>query len=612
MERISKVPNRLTSKNAIDKDDFVSIGLSTTTKPILEYDLVNVVNQQELYENERRKVRKYRFSGRLNTYTANELTPTTKIENPDGTTTVITGALNEDWDPLFDGDPQLTPNNWLLQILYPFKKEYEYIIKYDNGDPSNPLVIQTKAELGPQIKKLSLATPSGSEEKVLINGVQKHGLKQDDFIYINDTNIITNPYNGVHRVISIGNEGQNMDTDFVIDTPYVGDYLTPSNYRRIYNPSQNDINYANAIEIYSITATDYNGGTIGQFNPGDIIYSRIQTQTPHNLVITTGTTVNPIIDIRGVGILNGLFEVVSVIDEFLFTIKLTFFTVKGQSQIFTQPRPTFRILDGTPSEYYVRKFKVLTTNDYDVYDCAFSSSIYPETVVNELGISNKTWLYHFNKDVDVETLLDHNNKPLTELYLGFIKRAGQNTFPWSKVTSGWDFNRSIINTTNGLETISNYVNNGVGTIEKPSNLFDYVGDFAEYNRAEIKERVVSKIVHRFGKVSDPNGEGYFLEPFKKLQIMVFSDIIETSSINEPTEGIPNYAETYPNGVIAWKDLLDIGYIEPENENGVDYPFVNGVHYFYGNYNFYIRRQRPIPEKVLDQGLIKISEIQDVC
>lgn len=612
MEKISKVPNRLTSKIALDKDNFVQFGLESNTKPLLEYDIVNLVNQQELFEQERREIRKYRFSGRLNLYTANELTPTTKVTNTDGSTTVITGALNEDWDPLFDGNPQVTPNNWVLQILYPHKKDYDFLIKYISTNPFNPQIIESRAELGPQIKNFSLATPNGGEQKVLINGVQNHNLKQDDFIYVYDTSTTINPYNGIFRVISLGNEGENINTDFVVDTTYIGDHNVPSNYRRIYNPSQDDLNYNNPIEIYSITASDYNGGTLGQFNPGDTIYSRIQTQTPHNLGLSSTGYTNAVVDIRGIGVLNGLFEVVSIIDEFLFTIKLTFFTVKGQSQIFTNNKPTFRVLDGTPSEYYVRKFKVLSTNDYDTYDCAFSTSIYPETIINELGISNKTWLYHFNKDIDVESLVDHRNKPLTELYLGFIKRAGQNTFPWSKVVAGWDFNRSIINVNNGLETISNYVNGGVGTIEKPNDLFDYVGDFSEYNKAEIKETIISKVVHRFSTVPNSVGEGYFLEPFKKMQIMVFSDVIETSSINEPTEGIPNYAEVYPNGFIAWKDLLDIGYLEPENENGVDYPFINGFHYFYGNYNFYIRRQVPPSDTILDQSLVKISKINDVC
>lgn len=606
MDRISFVPDRLKRAVGVDSDSFINLSFESSTKPLNDYVITNIVNQQEQFEKERIETRTYRFSGRINIYTANELTP---IDDP----LTTNQALSEDWDPLFDGNPKVTPNNWLIQILYPHRRIYDYPMIHHYYDTNNVLTsIQSTAEQGPQIKEMGLTTPVGGEEKVYIKGVQKHNLNIDDFVYIYDTSTTTNPYNGIHRIITLGIDSENLDTDFVLDTPYDVDYLVPSNYRKVYNPSQADLNFENTIEINTITASDADGGTIGSFAPNDDIYSLVQSQTPHNLTVVSGATANPFIDLRGNGPLNGIFEVISIINEFLFTIRLTYFTTKGQSQTFNVNRPLFRSLDGTPSEYYVRKYKVLTTNDYDAYNCAFSSSIYPKTIVNDLGVSNDTWLYHYNKDIDVGPLLDHYDKPLTELYLGFIKRAGQNTFPWSKVVAGWDFNRRTINTTNGLETVSNFVTGGVGTIEKPNDLFDYVGDYVEYNKEEIRERVVSKIIHRFSKNSDPDGEGYYLEPFKKMQIMVFSDIIETSSINEPLEGIPNYAETYPDGSIAWRDLLYIGYLEPENDNGVDYPFVNGKHYFYGNYNFFVRRQIPPVEKIINQDNIKVGTIQDVC
>jgi hypothetical protein len=157
------------------------------------------------------------------------------------------------------------------------------------------------------------------------------------------------------------------------------------------------------------------------------------------------------------------------------------------------------------------------------------------------------------------------------------------------------------------------VNGDYGTIEKPNTNYHYIGDYVEYNKIEILEKTISKVVHRFGVQPNVNENGYYLDPFKKLQIMVFSDIIEFSNINEPTEGIPNYAETFPDGTVAWKDLLNIGYFEPGN-NGVEYPFVNGKHYVYDNYNFFIRVQKPLDEDkyIIDQSDVKVSVIQDVC
>lgn len=631
MEKITIVPKRFRSAEGVDTDDFVNLEFKATTKPLIEYDITNIVNQQDQFEKERLETRNYRLSGKINIYTANELTPTEIQENPNGTTTVVTGALNEDWDPLFDGEPQVTPNNWLLQILYPKEKDPNFnIIKRNQLNPT--LNIVSKANQGPQISDFGLAKPVGEEEKLSVTTIQKHNLSVDDFVYVYNNDTTPNPYTGIYRVLSLGVDGEDLKNKFVLDTPFNNYYSIPSNYRRIVGATRNDINYINSLDIYSLTATDINGDGTGTFLPNETIYTKITTQTPHKLLtgFTETTQINQNgniffqeykgpskyqhIDLRGQGILNGIFYVTSVIDDFNFTIELTYFTTKGQTQQFLTNAPKFRALEGTPSEYYVRKYKVLSTNQYDIYNCAFSSSIYPKTIVNELGIANGTWLYHFNKDFDVGPLVDHNNKPLTELYLGFIKRAGQNTYPWSDVVADWDFNSEVINNTNKLETISSYVIGGVGTIEKPDENFYYLGDYAEYNSLEIEEKIISKIVHRFGLASNPAGEGYYLEPFKKLEIMNFSNSIEVSNVTEPTEGIPNYAEIYPNGDIAWRDFLPIGFIEPDNGVGVDYPFINGRHYFYGNYNFYIRRQfNPDKEKnEIRNNIVKVSEIDDPC
>ncbi len=623
MERLNVVPKRFRGFDGVDVDNFINLEFKSTTKPSIEYDITNIVNQTDQFEQERIETRDYRFSGKINLYTANELTPTERKTQPNGTTLVVTGALNEDWDPLLDGSPQVTPNNWLLQILYPEKKEPNFnIIKTNQLNPT--LNISSLAKQGPQITNFSLAQPSGETEKLGVTTIQKNNLVVDDFVYVYNNGTTPNPYTGVYRVLSLGIDGIDLNNKFVLDTPFNGDYTQPSNYRKIVNVTQNDINFSNNFDIQSLTATDIDGNTSGSFLPTEKIYTKIKTQVPHKLsdgfdyyrIVDTIPKKYQNIDLRGEGILNGIFYVTNVIDDFNFTIELTYFTTKGQTQQFLSNNPKFRALDGTPSDYYVRKYKVLSTNQYDVYDCAFSSSIYPKTIVNNLGIANKTWLYHFNKDFNLGPLLDHNNKPLTELYLGLIKRAGQNTFPWSDVVADWDFNYESINNLSNLETISKVTSGGVGTIEKPDENFYYIGDYAEYNSLEIEEKVISKIVHRFGLESTPNEEGYYLEPFKRLEIMNFSNLIEYSNIRESelTEGIPNYAEVYPNGEIAWRDFLPIGFIEPDNGVGVDYPFVNGRHYFYGNYNFFIRRQfNPIKnDNEIRNKTIKIAEIEDIC
>lgn len=648
MDQILKVPKQLTSSDALETATFLDLELKGSTKPLIEYDIVEVVNQQQVFEGERNLVRDYRFSGRINLYTANELTPTTKVVDLQaGTTNVITGALNEDYDPLFDGSPALTPNNWLLQLLYPYKSLPEFIIKtFSQFSSYNSL-----ANKGPQILSMVLNQPSGEENKVGVICAQKHNLKAGDFIHIcSEHNTIPNPYEGIKKVLSLGIGGENLDTQFILDTEWVGPFSGGiSNLRKILKPTREDLGFKNSYDITNVTATDDIGNTSGTFiNDGEIhlsidideiVFNNLIMSLgyipgtgpvpgqPLNEVFTNPSILNyttfkkisntlPYIDIRDGGTLNGLFRIVRLIKTNVnqpnkMIIKSLYITNKGQSQTFSLPNnPKFRILDGTPSEYYVREYRVLTTNDYQVYKCGFSSSVYPKTVVNELGIANKTWLYHYNEDIKVGGLVDNLNRPLSYLYLAYIKRAGQNTFPWSNVVAGWDFNSEFINNQNGLEDISRFNTGGVGTIEKPNNNSTYLGDYVEYNSLELKEYVLSKIVHRFGKQQEPNAEGYFLNPFKKMKIMDFSSVIETSSLLEETENIPDYAEVYPNGDISWRDLLPIGFVDADNDSGVDYPFVNGKHYFYGNYNFFLRRQIPQNNKILDMSNIKIAKIDE--
>jgi hypothetical protein len=268
------------------------------------------------------------------------------------------------------------------------------------------------------------------------------------------------------------------------------------------------------------------------------------------------------------------------------------------------------LLDATPSDYYVRKFEVLTTNSYDVYDAAFSSSIYPKTQTNELGVSNKTWLCNFVRDVDLGIYTSHRGGQVSDIYFSIIKRSGQNTFDWSNVTAHWDFDRRIANYGNSLETISTRVNGGVGSIAKANVGDTYFGDFVEFNRDEIREYVISEVIHRFSTNDNPNGNGYYYTPFRRIPIRVFSDLIEVATPEDNIFGLPGDFITKPNGNIEWRDLLTPGYFE-DGVNGVDYPFLNGANYIYINHTLYVRRQVP-PNAQINQSGVVVIDPEIIC
>ena len=211
-----------------------------------------------------------------------------------------------------------------------------------------------------------------------------------------------------------------------------------------------------------------------------------------------------------------------------------------------------------------------------------------------------------------------------------VKKSGDKPYDWSNVTSHWDFNRRNTNG-NELELISLRRTNGIGTVEKntpktlSSNGSKYIGDVVEYNRQEIKEKVITEVIFRFGvqtgvinnnnipdntsvledgtntitPVVNPSlHEGYYYNPFKTLEIKKYSNYIETAGVDDNIDGVPSNYETYSDGSLAWRDLLTDGYIE-EGVNGVDWPFMNGRHYIHVNQYLYIRRQAPY--KVINQS-----------
>jgi hypothetical protein len=232
-----------------------------------------------------------------------------------------------------------------------------------------------------------------------------------------------------------------------------------------------------------------------------------------------------------------------------------------------------------------------------------------------------------------------------------LKRSGANPYDWSNVTSHWDFNTLLANTTTttdlgngtkGIETVSvNNPGSGVGSIVKntPKTLTQsgskYVGDIVEYNRKEIKEKTITEVIFRFGLESGvltnnnipPNPlliegfetettsvplkdlEGYYYNPFKSLDVRKFSTIIENADPEDIIDGIPADYESYPDGSKGWRDLLTSGFIE-EGTNGVDWPFVNGRHYLYLNHYTYIRRQNPYV--VIDQSDLITVNPKNAC
>lgn len=308
-------------------------------------------------------------------------------------------------------------------------------------------------------------------------------------------------------------------------------------------------------------------------------------------------------------------------EEYTFVIN----TPASDSSIDIESRVK-KVINGEESTYYIRKFKKITLdNDYEIFPAAFSKTIYKDKI-NQVV---------FNEDIDVSKYTDNLGRPLSEVYLTIIK-INDNGF--TNVDAG------LIMPLIG-DTISMY---GVGDVRRIHNVptwnqkthypiesnivggnDTFYGDIVEYNRFRVEEVVLGDIGHRFNRVNrDSNAlsnrpEGYFYKPHNKIQIRYWSTFIEQG--DKSTEGIPDYAEDLGDGRYLWRGLLDIGFNDGYDKE-LDYPFLNGCHYKYDNFNFLLRRQDPFNEynlfygdsprdvygERLDYDKFKINKGKDVC
>lgn len=589
------------NSQSVNDDTFIRLGLKNKSNLVQPDVNTFVLNAYQQYETEKNLSTKYRVNGKLRIITDNS----------------IAGAWNttpedKDWDPTKKDDNNTT-RNWIIQVTYPSELDEEFILKSVNDEyintpiPSNE--VKTKAYDGVQLRRISDFIGGDGIQRVKIKTHQKHGLSPNEYIYLKPTeNTGVLDYLGFHRVLMLDPEDE--ETGLILETDFVG---TIGNYegtvKRVFEPSLDDFNFYKPNSVQEIQACDENGNLVGP-----LTHTKIRTQN-HDL------QVNDFVDIRfnASSSLNGVWRVVSVpsLNDFVVRYQIpngtgNVINITGNSSITNQPLTlNYRKLDGVASEYYVRKFEVLTeVKDYEIYRGAYEKTIFTD------DYSNGSYLFHFNKDVDIDGLRDNLGRPLTELYVTITRRSshgGSNEDyyrGWSDVTSFFENNKHVvtvqgINENLALETLSFWQNgdpNSSGTIQYPSIGNKLIGDFVEFNRAQLLERKLSDIIYRFTPTElDPNStpnnatyitnrEAYYYYPHNRVEIRKFSEAIETSPQKE-NEIYPDYVISDNNGNFVWRDVLDIGVFQP-NGNGIDYPFVNGAHYLFQNYSIYIRKQLP--------------------
>ena len=319
-----------------------------------------------------------------------------------------------------------------------------------------------------------------------------------------------------------------------------------------------------------------------------------------------------------------------------------------------------KVIAGVESEYYFRLFKKIQTrfapeietDDYETYKIAVSEKFFNDPYIQVV----------FNEDINVKDLTDNLGRPLSEIYLTIIKTSSNGLF--TKLKSGietvFDSKLKNSNTINYLQKIPaiNRIHNSPTSapftsheslepsIDINNNLF--YGDLVEYNTNTLLEVVLADVQHSFNTFNretnpsltyttkvgilppqptktitlGPRYEGYYYKAHHQIKIREFSTYIEFG--DEFTENIPNYAVKLPDETYAWRDLLDLG-TNQSDEQALDYPFLNNSHYLYQNFCFNLKRQDPFgiwglyygkfPEDPVGDRIndkYEVKEEDDVC
>jgi hypothetical protein len=303
-------------------------------------------------------------------------------------------------------------------------------------------------------------------------------------------------------------------------------------------------------------------------------------------------------------------------------------------------------LNETISEYYVHKHKVLSIGDGFVLDnIGFESSIWEDEKklifknsvgeTNNLVFRNKmeSLIYDFKTPFSLNNLTNNLGFLPTDVYVSIIfkNKNGYFDYPY-KVGYKFNFHDTWVDHhfsgNTSMETTvpyGSFIKSNItfisgNTITTGTTL---TGGFIEYNKSELKERVVSEAFHKltspldvfnhdqddnstYSGVSIDNKVGLYYQPHYKVKLRELSPYVETSITNE-IYGLPQNAKYFENeGLWKWRDLYEHGFIDPDG-NGTNYPFINNIHYVKNDINFYLRNEQQYRNK--QDGMIKIKRFK---
>ena len=338
-------------------------------------------------------------------------------------------------------------------------------------------------------------------------------------------------------------------------------------------------------------------------------------------------------------------------------------TLSGVTFVLGKRCTDIHNISGTTSTYYVHKHKTVTSKDDYIMDkVGFESSLFEDErkilFENPLGENDvlvernrqESVLFDFKKTFALSGITNNLGYTPTEVYVSIVLKNENGFFNYPpKVGYKFNFHNTWIDQhfsgTTSLEkamtgltqtfsgkkfTIldTNYDYTGVtftGGTTIPVGTSGLTGAFVEYNKKEMKERIISEAYHRFShrpyisgttqlfnhgqnnNILDSDGNitfsgatsdnllGYYYQPYHRVKLRQLSPYIETSKLDSTQ---PNTLIDLPENSIfdeneklwKWRDLYDHGFVDQEG-NGTKFPFMNNIHYVVNDINFYLRNEQ---------------------
>jgi len=315
-------------------------------------------------------------------------------------------------------------------------------------------------------------------------------------------------------------------------------------------------------------------------------------------------------------------------------------------------------ITGSTSQYYIHKHKLLTTStDYIMDNIGFESPIWEEEkkilFENAAGADDtivernrmESILYDFKEPFVLTGLTNNLGYTPTEVYVTTLFRNGNGYFNYPpKVGHKFNFHDTWIddhfNGTDitqppfekgitGSTTFSpNTPQIGYSSFTKGNEQVGSIltGAFVEYNKKDLKERIISESFHKFTARKDvfdykqdnstifsgsspTNMFGLYYQPHHRVKLRELSPYTENAKTKDIFNLPENAKYDSAEGVWRWRDLYDHGYVDIDGY-GTKFPFTNGIHYVKNDINFYLRNERFYTNKQDGISKFKNKKITD--